>query len=212
MPDPDAPPALVLVPVKAFDRAKGRLATVLDGGARVSLARTMAEVVLSAARPLGVVVVCDDDRVAEWARGCGAAVGWTPGLDLNAALTAAVVGAATAGVPRVVIAHADLPFATDLDRFADVVDGGVAIVPDRHGEGTNVMSMPTHPLLELRYGPGSFAAHRRSAERAGLTVEVVVDEALGWDVDEPGDLRPPAHLGTLPAPGRAAPSGSRAGR
>ena len=56
--------AVVLVPVKAFAAAKGRLAGVLDGPGRAALARSMAEVVVAAAAPLPVVVVCDDDDVA----------------------------------------------------------------------------------------------------------------------------------------------------
>ncbi|HMU81215.1 MAG TPA: hypothetical protein PKC57_13230 [Microthrixaceae bacterium] len=43
-PDRDPPPvAAVLVPVKAFGRAKGRLAEVLDDDARARLARAMAD-------------------------------------------------------------------------------------------------------------------------------------------------------------------------
>ena len=47
----------VLVPVKAFDRAKLRLAPALDAAARARLARTMAETVLAAAGGLPVAVV-----------------------------------------------------------------------------------------------------------------------------------------------------------
>ena len=46
-----------------------RLAPVLGPKARAALAREMAEHVLKAARPLPVVVVCDDEEVAEWAAG-----------------------------------------------------------------------------------------------------------------------------------------------
>ena len=63
---------LVLVPVKAFGRAKVRLADVLDGPARAALAREMADRVLTAAAPFPAAVVCDDDEVAAWAEGRGA--------------------------------------------------------------------------------------------------------------------------------------------
>lgn len=195
---PPAPPALALVPVKSFRTAKARLAGSLDQTAHARLARAMAEVVLDAATPLGVTVVCDDPDVADWARGRGAAVAWTPGLDLNGALAAAVDASAAAGIGRVVIAHADLPFARDLARLAEVPGGTVAMVSDRRGDGTNVMSLPTGSGMRLCYGPGSFAAHRAAAVAAGLVVEVIDDEALAWDVDEADDLRPPAHLGPLP--------------
>jgi len=56
----------VLIPVKAFGAAKGRLAEVLDGQARADLARSMATIVVAAAAPLPVTVVCDDDDVDAW--------------------------------------------------------------------------------------------------------------------------------------------------
>jgi 2-phospho-L-lactate guanylyltransferase len=191
-------PAQVLIPVKAFDRAKQRLAGHLEHQARSRLARKMADAVLAAARPLAAVVVCDDDEVAGWAREAGASVCWTPGCDLNEALSAAVDSARANGVARVVIAHADLPFAGDLARFAGPGTEGVVIVSDRHGIGTNVMSLPTDPRFELSYGPGSADLHAAAARAAGLEVREVTDEALGWDVDEPADLQPPPHLGGLP--------------
>ena len=56
---------LVLVPVKAFGRAKLRLAEVLDGPARARLAREMADRVLSAATGHPVAVVCDGSMPTE---------------------------------------------------------------------------------------------------------------------------------------------------
>src|SRR5688572_6668088 len=69
--------AAVLVPVKAFGAAKGRLAPALDAGSRAALAERMATRVLAAAAPLPAVVVCDDEGVAAWARACGASVVWS---------------------------------------------------------------------------------------------------------------------------------------
>ena len=57
--------AAVLVPIKAFRNAKGRLAPAVSPTARADLARMMAARVLAAARPFTPFVVCDDDEV-EW--------------------------------------------------------------------------------------------------------------------------------------------------
>ena len=65
-------PVAVLVPVKSFSAAKVRLAPALDAGERAALARSMAEHILAAARPLPVAVVCDDAEVAAWAAERGA--------------------------------------------------------------------------------------------------------------------------------------------
>ncbi|UDY37018.1 2-phospho-L-lactate guanylyltransferase [Dermatobacter hominis] len=195
--------AVVLVPVKSFAAAKGRLAGVLDAPTRAALARSMAEVVVAAAAPLPVVVVCDDRDVASWAQAVGATVLWTEGLGLNGAVDEGVRRLAGAGVRRVVVAHADLPFATGLSALADVDGDAVALVPDRRHDGTNVASVPTGRGFGFRYGAGSLAAHRAEAERLGLPVRVVESEVLGWDVDEPDDLRPPEHLGRVPLGGTA---------
>lgn len=191
MPAPGSP-VRVLVPVKAFHQAKLRLAPVLGAGARAALARRMAEAVLAAAAPLPAAVVCDDRVVADWADGAGAEVVWCPGRGLDGAVGDGLAHLARAGAQRVVVAHADLPLATDLGTVADQApDGGVALVPDRKDDGTNVASVPTGSGFRFAYGAGSFHRHRAEAERLGLPVVVVRDERLAWDVDLPADLDHP---------------------
>lgn len=200
-PDRDPPPvAAVLVPVKAFGRAKGRLAEVLDDDARARLARAMADRVLTAAHPLPAAVVCDDDGVALWARAAGARVIRADRAGLNAAVGLGVEELARRGVTRVVIAHADLPFAAGLAALAVAEPTEVVLVPDRRGDGTNVMSIPTGAGMTFHYGPGSFDAHRAAAARCDLPVRVVDSGPLGWDVDEPDDLDPPPEWGTVAEP------------
>lgn len=192
----DSPsPAEVLIPVKAFTRAKLRLSTVLDPALRAELARTMADHVVAAAAPLPVVVVCEDDAVAEWARSVGARVEWTPRLGLNGAVQEAVRRCAAHGTRRAVVCHADLPFARGLAALADADDDEVVLVADRRGQGTNVASVPTGAGFEFAYGVGSFPRHLAEAERLGLRVRVLDSEHLGWDVDEPDDLQIPSRLG-----------------
>jgi 2-phospho-L-lactate guanylyltransferase len=180
------PDAAVLVPVKAFDAAKARLAPALDAAARAALARTMATRVVGAAAPLPVTVVCDDDGVAAWARSVGAEVVWAPDRGLNGAVQDGVAALAAAGVVRVVVAHADLPLASGLAALAD--GPGVTIVPDRHRDGTNVLVVPAGAGFRFAYGPDSYAAHLAEAERLGLPVTLVESAELGWDVDVPADL------------------------
>jgi 2-phospho-L-lactate guanylyltransferase len=152
--------------------------------------------VLAAARPLPVSVVCDDEAVAAWAASLGASVIWAPGLGLNGAVAAGVAALASDGADRVVVAHADLPLATDITWVADF--DGVTLVPDRRDDGTNVLCVPTAAGFSFAYGPGSFARHEAEAARLALPVRVVRDPNLGWDVDVPSDLPYPA-----PAPCRS---------
>ncbi len=181
----------VLVPVKSFDLAKGRLADRLDPDDRDRLARRLASGVIAAARPLPTYVVCDSRLVADWGRAGGVDVLEVTTTGLNPAMTEAVAMAAALGHDRVIISHSDLPLAEDLtwlDR--EPFDEGVVIVTDRHGTGTNVLALPLNldPSFVFRYGPGSAELHRKEAERLGLEVLVVDDERLGWDLDTPEDL------------------------
>lgn len=187
--------AHVVVPVKAFHAAKGRLASALDPAARAALARSMAELVVGAAAPLPVTVVCDDPLVAEWARDLGVSVAWTPGLGLDGAVEAGVSTVEEAGATRVVVAHADLPLARDLAGLAQPGEReptSITLVPDRHGDGTNVVVLPAGAGFRFAYGPGSFARHRAEGARLGIAVHVVHDPHLGWDVDLPADLDLPS--------------------
>ena len=61
----------VLIPVKGFRLAKGRLADRLSEAERSELARNMASQVVKAAGSLPTKIVCDNDEVADWARGGG---------------------------------------------------------------------------------------------------------------------------------------------
>ena len=142
----------------------------------------------AAASPLPVAVVCDDSQVAEWARLRGALVIWEPGRGLNGAVEAGVAHLRAGGVEQVTVAHADLPRATELASVGDAA--GITLVPDRFGNGTNVIAVPCASGFRFSYGPGSFARHRAEAERVGLPVHVLDRPDLAWDIDEPGDVVP----------------------
>jgi 2-phospho-L-lactate guanylyltransferase len=179
----------VLVPVKAFSRAKLRLASALDAPARARLARTMGETVLAAAGSLPVSVVCDDDEVADWARGAGARVLWRPGRGLNAAVDDGVAALSDDGYERIVVAHGDLPLAVELGWVARFP--GVTLVPDRRDDGTNVACVPAGAArvgFRFAYGAGSFRRHAAQVRHLGLSLRVVREPRLGWDVDIPDDL------------------------
>ena len=179
----------VLVPVKAFRDAKGRLSDALTPGERAELSRSMAAVVVRAAAPLPVWIVCDDDDVAGWAAGVGAGVLWKPGRGLNGAVNEGVADLADLGVRTVIVAHADLPHARSLAWLADTP--GVTLVPDRHDDGTNVAVVPARSGFVFAYGPGSYARHADEARRLRLPLRVVHEPRLAWDVDRPADLHAP---------------------
>jgi 2-phospho-L-lactate guanylyltransferase len=176
----------VVVPIRSFRAGKARLASVLSDQDRAALARTMAGKVLDAAGALPVYVISSDEEVVALASERGAKVVADPGSH-TAAADAGRAAAAADGFDRLIVIHADLAEPT---AFAWVGDfDGVTIVPDRHGKGTNVMSVPTDAAFTFMYGEDSFTRHSHEAAARGLPLRVVTDVALGWDVDEPADLR-----------------------
>ncbi len=177
----------VLIPVKSFQSAKGRLSGLYSPHERAALAARMAAHVITCAAPLPVAVVCDDDEVAAWAAQHGALVLHEPGRGLNGAVAAGVEQLRDLGFTRVIVAHSDLPLAGPLAPLGD--GHGITIVGDRHGLGTNVLVIPTDCGFQFAYGSASFSAHMDEAARLGLAVRVVNDAALALDVDTPDDLR-----------------------
>lgn len=176
----------VVIPIKSFTVAKGRLADTLTPAQRAELAQQCAATVVRAAQELPVYVVCADAQVAQWAHELGAHVVdcQTPGLDV--AVNAGRVAAEADGATHIIVAHADLPLATRLSHV--VREGRVSMVPDRHNDGTNVLAFPAGVNFTTAYGPGSFDNHTRIAASLGLVVEVINDESLALDLDTADDL------------------------
>ena len=178
--------AAIVVPIKSFDLAKGRLSASLGSEQRADLARLMAGRVLGAGGGLPMWVVCDDAEVADFAVERSAEVIWRKSKGLNAAVADGRDFVLAMGYDRVIIAHADLPLAKDLSWVADFE--GATIVPDRRHDGTNVFSLPTEGDFTFQYGEGSAALHQQEVERRGWTVRISPDDELSWDVDVPEDL------------------------
>ena len=181
----------LLLPVKAFDQAKARLASVVEPSDRETLARELADRVVDAAGPLPVAVVCDDHAVAAWAASRDAQVIWRPGRGLNGAVEDGVDRLGVLGFARVVVSHADLPLVESYDEALN--DDPVVLAPDRHDDGTNVAVVRPGSGFRFGYGPGSFARHREEATRLGLGPTVVRSARLSWDIDTPADLELPDH-------------------
>jgi 2-phospho-L-lactate/phosphoenolpyruvate guanylyltransferase len=181
------PPAdtVVLIPIRSFTDAKSRLADALDADERRRLSMWMAERVVRAAGTLPTRIVTDDAEVVSWSRTRRTGVLTVAARGLNPSVSAAVKRATDLGFARVIIAHADLPAATD---FRMIDRPGVCIAPDRRRDGSNVMCVPTGVGFEFAYGPGSFERHCAEARRLRLALHIIDDDALAWDVDDPDDL------------------------
>jgi 2-phospho-L-lactate guanylyltransferase len=187
-----------IIPVKASPESKSRLAAVLDATERAALVDAMLARVLEAAaeaRNVDRVALIGTPRIAPPE---GVDQFSEPGGGLNAAVASAFDEAAAKGARRVVFIHGDLPLITarDLELLAAAPAGEIAIAPDRHGTGTNALSLPLPEArgFSFAFGPDSFALHNAEAERLGLRIEEIHSPGLAKDVDEPEDLADAAAL------------------
>ncbi|HUY06470.1 MAG TPA: hypothetical protein VMU99_04355 [Acidimicrobiales bacterium] len=176
----------ILVPVKSFREAKQRLADALGDETRIALVKQLAEIVINARGSSPAFVACDNGEVADWSITKGATVLWTPALGLSGAVGAGFRHLVSAGFSRIIIAHADLPFVTDLEHFGS--DSAVTIAPDHRLDGTNVIAIPASTPFTFFYGPHSYQRHLAEAAEQKMACHSVFDWRLASDIDHPDDL------------------------
>jgi 2-phospho-L-lactate guanylyltransferase len=187
-----------IVPVKPFNRAKSRLATVLTPDERQAFAEKMfrhsLEVITNVKNVGGVMVVSRDTKALGIARDYHAQTVQESGTpELNSALyRASQVVATQHGARGVLVLPADLPFVTALD-IEEILHLGrynttVVLAPDGAGDGTNALLVNPPGFIPFAFGPGSFARHKKLAEEAGATVKIYHSERLALDIDVPEDL------------------------
>lgn len=187
-----------VIPIKAPAEGKTRLAEALDTDTRAALVRAMLKNVVQAAE--GATGIARTVLVGPSRHGLPDTMPLLAdaGQGLNAALTAALQEVAEMGASRAIFVAADLPTvsAAELDVLALAPEQSIAIAPDRHGTGTNAISLPLPAArgFSFRFGPDSLARHRNEAERLGLGIEMVHSHGLAHDIDEPCDLPDAAGL------------------
>lgn len=187
-------PWLVLIPIKSTRIGKSRIC--LEPDRRRRLARAMAldtVTAVAAADRVGSVLVLADDRddAAVLARIAGVRVHLTGVSGLNDVIReACALPEVTAAYPTrpVAVLPADLPSLrpAELDGALQSAEAAArAVVPDRQGTGTTLLTAGDATLLDPHYGPGSFAAHRVSG---AIPLMVPDGSGLRCDVDTIGDL------------------------
>lgn len=187
-----------LIPIKGFDRGKSRLSVVLAPEERERLARELFEHVVSVLREAPeideIAVVSDSADAREHANTLGAvALSDPPGRPgLARVIDDALAQLANRGATRAIVCMSDLPELTRED-ITDVVraltEAEVVLVPDRLGEGTNVIAVAPPTVLPSCLGhTDSLPRHQDLARQLGLTVHVQLSSGIAFDVDNPVDL------------------------
>lgn len=184
---------IAILPVKRFAAAKQRLGAGIDEERRAALVAAMLRDVLeaiSAARMIErTIVVSGEAAAAELAVGAGAELIDDPSDAGHP--EAALLGIAAAKAARVVLLPGDCPLLDprELDRLlTGVPDPYVAVVPDRHGTGTNALVLSPPDAIRPAFGEGSCKRHVEAARAAGVPFGVEPLDSLALDIDTPADI------------------------
>jgi 2-phospho-L-lactate/phosphoenolpyruvate guanylyltransferase len=214
--------ATAILPVKRFAKAKTRLlGDEIGPPERAALLKAMLADVLAAigaAREVErVVVVTGEGRAERVALDSGRRMD-TPVEVLqdpqdhghSEAATLGIVRAKALGAGCVALLPGDCPLldAAELDGALErLEDKSVAVIPDRHGTGTNGVLMAPPDAIGPAFGPGSCERHLDRAARAGWHAGLEELPSLGLDLDTPEDLA--AMRETLSSRPEAAPMTAR---
>lgn len=187
-----------IVPVKPLGRAKSRLADVMTPEDREELATRLLKrtvrMLMSLSAIQGVLVISRDSKALAMVRDLGAQTVQESGTpELNNALLRATQVLKAWGANASLIVPADIPLLVreDIERVVMLgrYHNSVVLVPDRHGDGTNLMFVRPPGLIPYAYGEGSFSKHQKYANDVDASVQVYRSERVALDLDTVDDLR-----------------------
>lgn len=185
-----------MLPLKRLEGAKRRLAAELPPAPRRALVEAMFCDVLVALRRVRqlerIIVVTSDSGAQRMAGGYGAEVLADDDAGHSRAALRGVARARELGLARALLVAGDCPLLdpAEVDALLSrpLPAAHVAVVPDRHGTGTNALLLAPPDAIEPAFGEGSCARHQELAGDAGVGCEVLAVPSLALDVDTPSDL------------------------
>jgi 2-phospho-L-lactate guanylyltransferase len=186
--------ATAVLPVKRFGAAKQRLGLederrtvlvaamlgdVLEG---ISGSRTVERTLVVSGEPEAVAAAAEAgaehvDDPADASHSEAALLGIDRAVELGAACAVLLPGDCPLLDPR------------ELDRLlTGVPERFVAVVPDRHGTGTNALVLAPPHAIRPAFGEGSRERHVEAARMAGIPFAVEELRSLALDLDTPADM------------------------
>ncbi len=184
-----------LIPVKALNEVKSRLAPYLTQYQREELVLTMlhhvVHVLLDCRELERVSVVSPDSRVLDHVRRWGAYALPEEQAGHNPALLAAARREKAIGISALLTISADLPLLQpdDITRmFAALRHYDIVLAPSQEGTGTNAVLMRPPLALPYVFGLNSLQRYQEEAAWRELLTTQVKRSGLALDVDTIKDL------------------------
>ena len=188
-----------VIPIKQLEDAKQRLSGLLNSNERKLLFQAMVEDVLTAVEACtyidNIVVVTNDQAVAELARGFGAEIRPEPEPPgLIEAVTETGKQLAAEGVECMLFLPGDVPLVTP-EELEVVLEGfGMSgkpefmIVPASDLGGSNCVACSPPDCMSFGFGIDSFRKHLALARDRGIDPQVTKLPGIGLDIDTPSDI------------------------
>jgi 2-phospho-L-lactate guanylyltransferase len=188
-----------VIPIKQLEDAKQRLAGLLNSNERKLLFQAMVDDVLTAVEACtyidNIVVVTNDQAVAELARGFGAEIRPEPEPPgLIEAVTETGKQLAAEGVECMLFLPGDVPLVTP-EELEVVLEGfGMSgkpefmIVPASDLGGSNCVACSPPDCMSFGFGIDSFRKHLALARDRGIDPQVTKLPGIGLDIDTPSDI------------------------
>lgn len=189
-----------IVPFKALEDAKQRLASLLSPAERRNLMLAMARDVLAAlcqsSALSGVLIVSRTSEADALAQTFGTErFAESPDADLPGALAQASSHLLEHfGARGVMVVPADVPLisAREIDEILSGHDltaaGAVTVVPDSEHVGTNCLALSPPGVIDFIFDGKSFKPHVDAAFAKGITPRIVPSSGFALDIDTADDL------------------------
>lgn len=180
-----------VIPIKALNKAKNRLASFLTEDERRKLVLKLFEHTLQELADWqileGILVVSNDPFFNRFSASYSFEFlleKQTSGL--NGSVQMAAEYLESKGIEAMLVIHGDLPLISqeELNQLvAAAPTTGVLIAPDRHLCGTNVLWVAPPLIIPFAYGSESFQKHQELTKKLNCSLVIFQSESLGLDID-----------------------------
>lgn len=185
-----------VIPIKALEKAKNRLASVLSVKDRKKLVLQLFKHTLKELADWqileGILVVSSDPIFNRFAEPYGFEFLLEKQPNgLNGSVQLAAEYLESKGVEAMLAIHGDLPLVSqkELNRLVEAAPAhGILIAPDRHHSGTNVLWVAPPLIIPFAYGCESFQKHQELANNVNCPLVIFQSKTLGLDIDFPDDF------------------------
>ncbi len=187
---------LIIIPMKDPKLAKTRLGKVVDDETRAALAlglfKNTLRILADLSPRASVLVVTEAQAIADIAvKQKFAALVRTLKDGLNGAVTDGANWAVEQGYKTIVIIPADLALLevedlADALQYADIAEQ-LTLCKSADG-GTNCLMVSPPNAIKFCYGINSFNLHKMQGRSADLTVQILAETSMKFDLDSADDL------------------------